>query len=422
MKKITLILIVTVLMFQDSFSQILNNYCSDFQSYKQMINNSNNYLVIDFEDNPVMSFGSNLEKAKYNAKANVLKRIMYNQVYLDNPIVDTILSQFAGELIKISNDDFSAGKSPKKYRSNGKFASITNKASYNKLATEFLKEKIDYFLKSQAVFIINPFVNADGDPLTKQIYNDARQKFLTALGASKFKLDGIKETKMLEFAELSAKPTDYNPCMNGFLYYKTGNKYLDFVTAMVNNSNRTINVDFIFTIDTITITKTPDQTKKVVTFHILAIDAHNASIVMVYDLNDSIDANNSDFDCVKNSINWVFNKNADIIMYELIKRYSNYIRDGAEFSLLICENILKGKQDKLEEILATCNLFVKGSIKPGQWREKGTSIGFMYTGRTYLLDPLLLRANLRKILNDAGLSSFSIDVSGMTYVITQQNN
>lgn len=400
----------------------LSNYCDDFQSYKQLLDNKTNFVNADFSDNPVIGYGETQQKAMLDAKVQVLNRILYNQMYIDNPLVDTLIGQFSGEVINLVKDEYDMGKTPKKYRSNGKFTCIVNKISYNSKLTDFLKEKIDNFLKSQAVFIINPFVDINGDALTKQVYNDAKTKFLTAMGASKYKLDGIKETRMLEIPVLPYKPVNYNPCDSGFRYYRTANKYLDFVNGIINNANRSLNVDIVFSIDTITVTKTPDLSHKVVSFHILAVDAHNSSIIMVYDLNDSVDANLSDFDGVKNATNSIFTKKADVLMYELIKRYSNYIRDGVEFSMNICSKLLtQGKADELEDILATCNMFVKGSIKPGEWRNNGESIGKMYTGRTYIIDPLLLKTNLRKMLKDVGLVNFTIDVSGLTYIVTPLN-
>lgn len=418
MKKI--LLLTLLLLGKITFSQQFTNLCQEFESYKQMLQTQANFLAVDFEQDPIMAFGNTIEEAKYKAKIMTIKKIMYNEVLLNNPIVDSILSEFAGEIIKFDKDNITVGKTPKKYKKQGfgKFSALVTKVTYNKKATEFLKEKIDYFLKSQVIFIINPNVNEYADPLTKQIYNDARQKFLSALGASRYKLDGIKETRMFEIEQLPAKPQNYSPCSMDFRFYKTGNKYLDYILALINNPNRTINVDFIFTIDTITITKTPDNQKRV-NIHILAIDAHNASIVMVYDLYENFQPTLPDIECVKNAINTTFSKNTDAIMYELIKRYSNYIRDGVEFSLLICNELIS-ENENLEYNITTCNLFVKGSVKPNEWRDSGISIGKNYTGRTYAIDPLLFKTAITQLLKNSGINNFKIDIAGMTFVVTKK--
>ena len=103
----------------------------------------------------------------------------------------------------------------------------------------------------------------------------------------------------------------------------------------------------------------------------------------------------------------------------MVTRYSNFIRDGSVFSLKVSGTLLDDdKTDDLEYALSQCKMFADGSISPGEWRNKGESIGQIYEGRTYVTDRLALKMSMKSLLKNAGIENFNIDVSGSDFVIT----
>lgn len=415
MKKITIFFTVAILFFASSVKAQFNGGCSNYRSYVDMRDNTDisNYQYKEFYD-PVVGVGASREKAIYNAKVLALRTVMYNQMYLENPMVDTLMAEFAGEILLVKEDDLIIRKK------RGEYTCKVLEVRYNKELLNYVKTYIDNFLKAQAIFIINPNVTKYADAGTIGIYNDAKRAFETALGASKYHLDGIIEGRMLEIADLPPKPANYSPC-SGFKYYETGNGYLDWITGMKLNVNQQINIDIIFSVDTITLTQIPNSNEKEVKFSLKALDAHNANVIMIYELKDTCSSVN-DYECVKNAIGVVFSRDADLIMYELMKRYSNYIRTAQEFSLLICDSLLdNNKIAVLEGDISSCKLFATGSIRPGEWTNNGVAIGSSYNGRTYVLDQLILRSNITKLLIGAGLANFDVYTTGTTYIVLPKN-
>jgi len=411
MKKISILLTVAILFFATNIQAQLSNGCSNYRSYIDLRDNTD---IDDYKDkefyNPIEGIGETREKAIYNAKVLALRTVMYNQMYLENPIVDSLMAEFAGEILLLKEDDLIIKKRK------GVYKCKVFEVKYNEELLNYVKTYIDNFLKMQAIFIVNPNIIRNADAGTKRIYGNARGSFETNLAASKYHLDGIVEGRMLELADLDAKPANYSPC-DSFMYYSTGNGYFDFITSMKLNANQSINIDVIFSIDTITIAPIPNTNDKTITFRLMAIDAHNANVIMIYEAKEICNGV-SDFDCVQNAINIVFERDADLIMYELMKRYSNYIRTAQEFSLLICNNLLdNNKIAILEGDLSACKLFATGSIRPGEWTNNGTAIGNSYNGRTYVLDQLILRSNITKLLIGAGLQNFDVYTTGTTYII-----
>lgn len=415
MKKITFLFVVAILFFATNLKAQLNGGCSNYLSYVDLRDNTDidDYKDHEFYD-PIIGRGDTEAKAKYNAKVLALRTVMYNQMYLENPVVDSLIAEFAGEILKVKEDDLIVRKKK------GVYTCKLFEVKYNKELLDYVKTYIDNFLKTQAIFIVNPNVIKNADAGTKGVYNDARGAFEAALGASKYHLDGIIEGRMLEIADLVAKPANYSPC-NQFKYYATGNGYLDWITGMKLNANQQINIDIIFSVDSITLTQLPNSNDKEVKFTLKAIDAHNANVIMIYELKETCSSAN-DFECVKNAIGVVFQRDANLIMYELLKRYSNYIRTAQEFSLLICDDLLdNNKIAVLEGDLASCKLFATGSIRPGEWTNNGVAIGSSYNGRTYVLDQLILRSNITKLLIGAGLTNFDVYTTGSTYIVLPKN-
>lgn len=415
MKKIVFLFAFLAMLFSSSFAQIGGGGCSNYRSYIDMKDDTDidDYKYKEFYS-PIIGYGDTREKAIYNAKILALRTVMYNQMYLENPIVDSLMAEFAGEILLVKEDDLIIKKKKGQYRCK------VFEVKYNEDLLEYIKMYVDNFLKMQAIFIVNPHIIKFGDVGTKDVYNNARGAFETNMAASKYHLDGIVEGRMLETADLLPKPANYDPCTS-FKYYETGNPYLDLITGIKLNSNQQINIDIVFSIDTITITHISSN-EKLVTFRLMAIDAHNANVIMIYEAKSTEDAIN-DKEAVEMAINKVFSRDADAIMYELMKRYSNYIRTAQEFSLLICDDLLdNNKIAVLEGDLASCKLFAQGSIRPGEWTNNGVSIGNSYNGRTYILDQLVLRSNITKLLIGAGFQNFDVYVTGTTYIVLPVTN
>ncbi len=412
MKKIHLLILGIILLFTTNIkAQLGNNYCSNYRNYNELRDDKNpSDLQTKEFYNPVIGYGDTREKAKYNAKIVALRTLLYNQMYLENPIIDSLMAQFAGEVLLINDDEVIVRKKHGQY-----FAKVFT-VKYNKELIDYIKMYVDNFLKQQGAFTYNPYILINGDAGTKSVYDNATKVFATALLSSKYHLDGIKDTRMLELAKLPAKPANYCPC-KGFQYYITGNKYLDYINALKNNANQQINLDILFSLDTISIIPIPGSSDKIIDYHILVFNAHNATIILEFDSKDTC-SGLSDYECAANALNHVFERDADAIMFELLKRYSNYIRTAHEFSLLICDSLIdNNKTALLEGTLSSCKIFAQGSIRPGKWTNNGKAIGNTYNGRTYLLDPLALRSVVTRIVMDAGISDFEIYTSGNTYMV-----
>lgn len=420
MKKIislTLILAFLAVSFQLN-SQIAKGGCSDFKNYKAMNDDKTNLKDKNYDD-PIIAYGATPEKAKYNAKILVLRDLVKNQTYLDNPRVDSIFAEFAGEMVFLLGDEYDVAKTrPKSDRERlGEYTCFVYKTKYNPDLIDFLGYYINNFVKYSVVFIINPYIEKDGDAPTKELYHKAMDNFHAMCMKPKYKFDNVIELRMLERSKLQPKPANYNPA-EGYQSYITGNKYLDFVTSITNNENKSRQVDLVFSMDTISINKTADG-KKEVTFHMIGYNTHTATEILVYDSKVTVEATN-DYDAVDIAMNGVFERDIDKYMYDIVKRYSSYIRDGMLFSVKIADELVADDmlRMKLERSMLDCKMFAEGSIAPGTWMNKGKQIGKSYEGRTYLLDRMRLNIMMYDIINNAGIKDFNITVSGTDFIVT----
>ena len=406
---------IIVLMFVFSgmtFSQIKKG-CNDFKNYSTMVKDHSNLKEKEFDD--LTAYGATPQEAKYNAKIQILALLTGNQQYLNNPRVDSILAEFAGELDFLIKDEYDVFKTRRKFRDLGKYTCIVYRTKYNQELIDYLQYYLNNFIKYSVVFIINPYIDQNADILTKELYQKALAELKSQFLQPKYKFDNVIEDRMLEKAKLQPKPADYNPA-EGYKVYKTGNKYLDYVLSITNNANRSRQVDVIISVDTIKIVTNGDN--RTVTFHIIAYDTHTATLIMDYNSEYTVQKSN-DYDAVDAAIPFVFKQDIDNYMYDMVKRYSSYIRDGVLFSLKIAGTLLDDdKTDDLEYALSECKLFAEGSINPGEWRNNGEVIGKTYEGRTYLIDRLRLKMQMKQLLKNVGLTNFRIDVSGSDYIVT----
>lgn len=417
MKKIVLLALLIITGNVLSNAQIQKGGCNDYKNYNALVKDASGLKKKSFEDDPIKIYGLSPVDVKYKAKIEVLKRLTGNQQYLNNPRVDSILAEFAGEVVFLQKDEYEVFKTRKKEKDLGAYTCFVYNTVYNPDLIEFLTYQINNFIKYSVTFIINPYIEHDGYASTKDLYKNALASFHTLILQPKYGFDNVVEDRMLEKAKLQAKPANYNPA-EGFQTYKTGNKYLDYATSITTNANRSRQVDIILSIDTITVNKVPGTEKRNVNFHVIGFNTHTATEILVFDSKIEIEANN-DYDAVEAAINTVFARDVDKYIYDMTKRYSSYARNGMLFSIKIADSLVNDNNEMmLEQAMLDCKLFADGSIAPGEWRNNGQQIGRTYEGRTYLLDRLRLKIMIFQLLQNAGFRDFKLDISGTDYIIT----
>ncbi len=419
MKKLfALLFLLTSVYFVSA--QIQKGGCQDFKNYNTMVKDKTTLTEKEF-DVPIIVYAKDEKQAKYNLKVEILRDLTGNTVYLNNPRVDSVLAEFAGEVIFLVAGEYETFKTKKKDRDKGNYAALAYRIKYNKELIEYVTYHINTFIKYSVVFIINPYIAEYGDISTKELYNMSLNTMKTNFLQPKYKFDNVIEDRMLEKAKLEPKPANYNPAQ-GFQTYKTGNKYLDYVTAISNNANRSRQVDVIYSVDSITIYKIPNTSKRVVTFQIIGYSVNTATMILMYQSQDTVEVGN-DYDAVDIAMKKVFARDIDKYMYDVAKRFSSYVRDGVLFSVKIASNLMdQTKEIRLETSMLDCKLFAEASINPGEWRNLGNSIGKTYEGRSYLLDRLRLKLVIFDLLEGAGLKDFVIDIQGTDYVVTKKTN
>ncbi len=419
MKKIlSLLIILSLLLAFTNLNAQINRGCSDFKNYNQMKDETTNLTPKEFFE-PVVGYGASKAEAKYNCKIAILKELTENQMYLNNARVDSVLAEFAGEVVFLPKKKFDVFKTRKNDIHLGMYTCMAYETQYNKELIEFLKYYLNNFIKSSVVFIINPYIEKNGDQPTKDLYNQALNNLHTQCLQPKYKFDNVINLDIIERAKLPEKPANYNPA-EGYRTYITGNKYLDFVNSIKYNENNSRQVDIVLSIDTITITKVPNSSQRIVNFHIIGYNVNTATEILVFDSKIEIEASN-DFDAVDMAIKTVFERDIDKYMYDMVKRYSSYTRDGMLFTIKIAGTLLnQTKTSSLEQSMMDCKLFAESSINPSSWMNNGQKIGSIYEGRTYLLDRLRLKNNIILLLSGAGITHFLVNIEGTSYIVTPE--
>ena len=128
MRKITSLLIILLFGFV-GLAQFQQTDCFSFKPYKDLIKNVDD-LKPKTPSFDVYGYGNTEMKAVYNLKVNLLKYLVFQTAELENPLVDTILGQFAGELVKLKKSEYDVYKTKKKLRYLGKFTAYTEKFYY----------------------------------------------------------------------------------------------------------------------------------------------------------------------------------------------------------------------------------------------------------------------------------------------------
>ncbi len=418
MKKRYLLLIIFGMLTIASQAQIQKGGCREFKNYHKMQADRSNLKKKVFED-PIKVYGKSDADAKYKAKIEVLRQLTGNTQYLDNPRVDSVLAEFAGEIVFLVKDEYEVVKTrPRKDRiAFGARTCFVYETKYNPELIEYLQYYINNFIKYSITFIINPYIETQADVSTLGIYKKALGKFHTKCLEPKYKFDNVIEGRMLNRTKLQNPPADYNPAKE-FRVYKTGNKYLDYVSSITNNENRSRQVDIIFSLDTISFTN-PEPSKYFVTFHLIGYNTHTASEILVYDSELEVEAT-SEYYAVEKAIEIVFDRDIDNYMYDISKRYSSYVRDGMLFTLKISDSLIPDEMVamKLENAMLDCKLFAEASINGTSWRQKGKTIGRSYEGRSYLLDRMRFKLVIYDLLTNVGIKNFKIDLSGTDFIVT----
>ncbi len=417
MKKLLILFFVFIANFS-LFAQLGDNTCATYETYKDKIAKEN--YKTQTLPNDIFAYGKTELEATYNLKIKLLHRLIYNDEKLENPLLDSILAQFAGDIIKLQLNKYDAFPSRRKDKEKGAYTAITGEFLYNTEVLEYIKDYINEFLNYTSVFIINPIIQANADAPTKELYEQAKSQFETSFMKSDMKFGNILETKMLQVAKLNEAPANYSPCQNGFIVYKTHQKYLDIIEGIRQNENFTYDLDIIFTMDTITYDQTSIDGKCIVTFKILAYNINNAVKILQMEIRDTVE-NNTPYNCVKNAINdQVIAGNINSMTYEVVKRYATYVKEGFKFSIKICNELIPGNKERLnlERNLKSCKILYR--MKPASWTMHGKQIGRIYTGYSFMLDRMELSYAIETILINSGIEVYTIHPYGADYIITPE--
>ncbi len=203
-KSIYLLLFVFTVSVISTNAQISGTGCDDFRNYHFMKDNKKNLKTKEFDD--CVAYGKTKSQAKYNAKIEVLKHLTGNQIYLNNPLVDSIMSEFAGELVFLLKDEYDIYKTKGADKEYGKYTCRVNKTKYNPKLIEYLSYHINNFINYSSVFIINPNITIFGDKPTKELYQMSKEKLHTSFLSAKYKFDNVIEYRLLKLGTLSAPP------------------------------------------------------------------------------------------------------------------------------------------------------------------------------------------------------------------------
>ena len=419
MKKL-LLTIAGLFFFVGLFAQLGNDNCSTYQTYQDKVKKENyksRTLPTD-----IFAYGEDDLEAIYNLKIKLLHRLMFNDQQLQNPILDSILGQFAGDIIKLQQSKYDVFPSKKRDRSRGAYTAITGEYLYNTDVFEYVKQFVNEFINYTSVFIINPNIQKNADKPTKELYADAKSQFETAFMKSDMKFGNILEARMLQIAKLQPAPTDYSPCKNGFIVHQTNQGYLDIIEGLRQNENFSYDLDIIFSIDTITYDETSISGKTIVMFKVLAYNVNNAVKIMQMEIRDTVE-HNTPYNCVKNAISdQVIAKALPDMMYEVVKRYAVYVKEGFKFSIKLCGDLIPSNKERLnlKRNLIACKILYR--MHPASWTMKGKQIGKIYTGYSHLLDRMELSYTIEMILLDSGIENYEIHPYGADFIITPEIN
>jgi hypothetical protein len=109
-------------------------------------------------------------------------------------------------------------------------------------------------------------------------------------------------------------------------------------------------------------------------------------------------------------------------MYEVVKRYAVYVKEGFKFSIKLCGDLIPSNKERLnlERNLKACKILYR--MHPASWTMKGEQIGRIYTGYSHLLDRMELSYTIEMILLDSGIENYEIHPYGADFIITPEIN
>ncbi len=415
MKKIVVLLLTVLPLW--SFSQISSAGCTNFENFKTLKDGTFQDKTFEY---PIYGYGQNQAQAKYDAKIKVLHAVFYNDQYLNNPLVDSILSEFAGVAVKIPVEVYPTKRKLVK-KGTPPWTAYVEMAKINYKLVDYIKEHINNFLNYSYLIDYNPYIRQNGDNVTKELYLSASQKLLDLFTKGQFQFNNIVDNKLIELAKLEPKDPNHTPCQ-GFKFYKTGQKYLDYITSLTHGNNQSRQVDFVILVDTIKYNDNGDGTYDVF-YSVKAVNVNNARIAFTMEVEDKGVSGVSPYAAVKQSLSDnPFKDYTDKFMYEFAKFFANNIKSGMLISFKICNDLIDlRKQTKLENLFLSCRLFDANSFSQAEWFENGKKIGVSYTIRSYVLSRMRVKSTFVQLLFDAGFDNFEVNTFGTDYIVTPKN-
>ncbi len=381
---------------------------------------------------PIVGIGINEADAVLDAKKQFVEQTYLKYSSENNIGTIKVLRDRANRLVGVTKDDYSVGKlSPRERRELSMDRDAKKcflEAAYiNEDIIEQVAAQIDNYILASTIFIINPWMPKLGDSETIELYKKARNKMHTAFGGSCYNFNNIKVSELIPDCGLKERSNNFNPCTQEILNHKTGSPFYDFVECM--RINYESQIEMIFIIDTIETRLFLSQEDWEVTFTIRGFNTNTKTEVLIF---SSVDTVNADCEntAVKIAIANVFQYDCerakkqfkadpetlvyeiDKWMYQITERYMDYIMDGEQFIIRICEPCV---DEVFIEKFYNCNCFDTRSIKDDDWKAMGgVIVGRVVKGRTYELN---LRRLLKKMLTTDMKKTTKIIKSGNEIIL-----
>lgn len=408
-----------------------------------------NIMVKDYSESIyfISGFGEANTSAESKAEAVLdAKRQLFRFVYKKKAkqyvyLSDAALEKYIDNLIKIDMSDEEAcfwGKTKNEKRKiDGReivfYTSTFNivKAKVNESAIKDFAKQIDEFISTYpVVFMFNPRLleNTDGISdkakknetiLNKQLYKEATDKIHDKFSETKCHFNNVKKLDLYPPCELDEE-TKYNPCEDDVFYFKTGNKYLDYVNCLAKDWD--ITPEVLISIDTIK-SRSLDiaGTKWNVSIGICAFYISTKTEIF-YDVPEANIAANSSRDATLKAIPIIFDSTRiNEYMTEFTSRYMNYIYGGSTFELKICNECLDSNMDDFIDNIKSCKYF--NIITDRTWNVRSKAVGRYMEGQSYILNPSKLKDKLLKFLKVNGVDKNVCELknTGGNFYITKKN-
>jgi len=384
---------------------------------RDIVDNVKDYHPIIFSIT-VDGVGDDTTQAKLDAQRKIMRSVYAKYKLLHNPLVDTILQNLAGVIIRLTNspDDYFCHEKKHKW-----YCSV-NKAYVNIPAILAIAKQIDILFNSISVFYPNPDV-INSDPNTKFIINkNDRSLYFTANNElyaqcrqSKYKLLKTIEPRNIQPCFLQ-KSRYFNPCVDTVKDIATGAIYYDYISCLKLDYESAI--ELIFGIDSITFRELP-KTAYEVTFTLSCNNMNTKFNLFKANFVETITTENDPQSAVEAAIKVVFKSNIDKMMYEIANSYCSFILDGAPFVIRICDNCIDDdKFYTFNQDIKDCKYF--SNVEPSTLQSKGAYIGHFINGNTYLGNRTDLLQVLRQFMQKNGMTDCEVENFGADILIRKK--